>query len=143
MELNPDQIALGVQQPWAELLLSGAKTAELRNVPTLVPKSIYIYASQKLSRQIDGLIAATKRGLNLAMLPRGLIIGTVEIVECRPSTPADAVDALVSPDLQRKYPFVWIIANPTRFETPLPIARRPHGIWFFPFRKPDGAESEI
>lgn len=48
---HPDHelIALGVRQPWAELILRGVKTIEVRTVDTRQRGTIYLYASKKFT----------------------------------------------------------------------------------------------
>jgi len=47
--IDPDQIALGVQQPWAELIIRGVKTLEIRRMNTPRRGRSLIYASKKFS----------------------------------------------------------------------------------------------
>lgn len=42
-----ERIALGVHQPWAELILRGAKTIELRRTSTTRLERIYLYATKQ------------------------------------------------------------------------------------------------
>ena len=43
---DPNLIALGIRQPWAELILRGVKTIEVRSRDTDVRGPIYIYATR-------------------------------------------------------------------------------------------------
>jgi len=47
--INADRIALGIQQPWVELILRGVKTLEIRSQPTRQRGTIYLYASKRPS----------------------------------------------------------------------------------------------
>ncbi|MBR9802377.1 ASCH domain-containing protein [bacterium] len=49
--LDMDRLALGIKQPWAELILQGVKTLEIRTRPTRVRGPIYLYTSQKLATE--------------------------------------------------------------------------------------------
>jgi len=129
----PDRLGLGVQQPWVELILRGTKTVEIRSQSTRVRGPIYLYASQRVSALAAAAEAARTHALDPATLPRGLLVGTVEIVAARPATPADAHAACL-PELPQRGRFAWELRHPRRFARPLPIALRPYGIWFYPFR---------
>jgi hypothetical protein len=93
--IDPGLPALGIRQPWAELILRGVKTIEVRVVPTNVRGAIYVYASRKPGEGENVERASTMHGLDAAKLPRGVLIGTVEIVDCRPCTASDAAATCV------------------------------------------------
>lgn len=44
-----ERIALAIQQPWAELILRGIKTLEIRSQPTRQRGTILLYASKRVS----------------------------------------------------------------------------------------------
>jgi len=130
--------ALGVRQPWVELILQGRKMIEVRVVPTNVRGPIYLYASRKPGEgEIVGR-AARKHGLDVAPLPRGVLVGTVELVDCRKCTPDDTDAACVPLDVLRSS-YGWILANPRRLEAPVKPRFLPYGIWFYPFVRRNGA----
>lgn len=74
--------ALSIRQPWAELIMRGNKDEEYRSRATKVRGRIAIYAS--LSK--EDLPEAEDNGLDPDELPRGVIIGTVEL--CPSGKPA-------------------------------------------------------
>src|SRR5579863_360561 len=76
---DPAIIALGVRQPWVELILRGIKTIEVRSQDTRVRGTIYLYASKKFSELPAAIDAAHKHDLDCASLPTGLLVGSVEI----------------------------------------------------------------
>lgn len=107
--------ALSVRQPWADCIAEGEKTIEVRSWQTKHRGVIAIHAS---SRPATGM-AEECRGL-----PLGHIIGTVEIIDCRPLTMADG-DAAILPEDWRpgecKGMFAWVLANPREVvEVPMP-----------------------
>ena len=70
--------ALSVRQPYAEQIMRGTKKIEFRSMPTKRRGRVYIYASMtpgpaEVWRQI---------GLGEGDLPTGVLIGSVEIVDC-------------------------------------------------------------
>ncbi|MBS0265835.1 MAG: ASCH domain-containing protein, partial [Planctomycetes bacterium] len=110
MPSEPEQLrALSVRQPWAEQILRGDKTAEYRSQPTNVRGRVYIYAS--LAKPEPGADEIE------AGLPRGLIVGTVEVVGCEGSDGE----------------FEWQLANPERLPEPLAPLGQPQAVWFYPF----------
>ena len=129
-----DRIALGVRQPWCELILRGRKTLEIRTRPTGVRGTIYVYSAKKFSDLPELEEVTTREDVDLTPLPRGALIGTVEIVGCRPATPADAPAACV-PERELVDRFAWELANPVRFAEPLGPRFLPYGVWFYPFRR--------
>jgi len=81
----PEKIpALSVRQPWAELIILGIKNVEFRSKATTYRGPAYIYASKGMSEE-----EAEDAFWNLGMvdfmfkeLPRGVILGKVEIHDC-------------------------------------------------------------
>lgn len=101
--------ALSIRQPWAELIMLGNKDVEYRSRATKVRGRIGIYAS--LSK--EDLPEAEHWGLDPDKLPRGVIIGTVELYDC------DGGD--------------WYLRDPKRLAEPIRPAKHPQPIWFYPF----------
>jgi hypothetical protein len=131
---DPGVIALGVRQPWVELILRGVKTIEVRSTDTRVRGTIYLYASKKFSELPAALDAAREHELDGAALPTGLLVGSVEISQTRPARPHDSAVACV-PAALLKAQFAWELRNPVRFPRPLPVRFLPYGVWFYPFRR--------
>jgi hypothetical protein len=133
---HPDKnlIALGIQQPWAELILRGVKTIEVRSLHTRQRGTIYIYASKRPSNRPAADEAVQKHAIEIDALPKGLILGTVDLVDSRPCAKADAERACVPPaDLEGR--FGWQLENPQRFDEPLTVRFLPYGVWFYPFQR--------
>lgn len=101
--------ALSIRQPWAELIMLGEKDTENRGRATNVRGRIAIYAS--LSEQ--DLEEAEDYQLSLHRLPRGVIIGTVELFDCDEGK--------------------WKLRDPQRLATPLKPTAHPQPVWFYPF----------
>ena len=72
------QRALSVRQPYAEMILRGTKKIEYRNVRTHIRERVYIYASKKPG---DTKLFAKLR-CEPGDLQTGVLVGTVEIVDC-------------------------------------------------------------
>ena len=104
--------ALSIRQPYAERILRGEKQFEFRSWPTNYRGKVYIYAAKtpvNLPGHHDPLDPLT--------LPRGVIVGTMEIVDCQKG---------------EKY-FEWRLANPIRLDTPLKTQAMPQAGFFHPF----------
>lgn len=142
-EQSPDKerIALAIQQPWAELILQGKKTIEIRSTMTNQRGLIYVYASRKPSQLPCALVAAAEHHLEIEQLSKGVILGTVELMDARPAKASDALAACVPPELLVNRQ-AWILQNPSRLPQELSPRFLPYGIWFYPFqRKPAAGDS--
>ena len=112
--------AISLRQPWADLVVSGRKTLELRTWRTSHRGPLAIHASKNVN-----LEACTKFQIDPRRLVTGALIGTAELVDII------AVDGVVfdarknehlaegffQPPLQG-----WVLANPHRMDVPLPYS---------------------
>ncbi len=73
--------ALSVRQPWAELIVRGEKTVEYRSQSTKIRERVYVYASATKPDLTDSEVRQ-EVGCSLSDLPKGVLVGTVEIVDC-------------------------------------------------------------
>lgn len=128
----PNHIAFGIQQPWAELILRGLKTIEVRRLPVRPGGPIYLYASRKLSKKPYAIEAAHRAGLDVSTLPLGVLVGTIHIAECRQTLPEDVSAAWVPAEFLDGMK-AWVIESADRLESPQPIHHPPYGMWFYPF----------
>ena len=105
-----------MRQPYIELILAGRKTIEYRTRATRVRERVYLYAST-----FPGPAEAfADASLEWAELPRGLILGSVEITGCQWGDDC----------------YEWQLARPVRLAKPLQPTRRPQPLFFFPFTVP-------
>lgn len=116
--------ALSVRQPWAWAIVAGAglKTTEYRTFGTTIRGRILIYASRTRYSRDDEADFAAELSLSAAefdALPRGCVIGSVEISGCEYSSYGDD--------------FAWSLANPVQFAKPIAPISRPMPAWFYPF----------
>jgi ASCH domain-containing protein len=111
--------ALSIRQPWAELILRGVKVCEFRHAPTQKRERVYIYAAQGASRPEDYL----EYGLEREDLPTGLLVGTVDVVDCFQLYRED--------DPKERGPlYAYKFANPRRLTKPLPSKNHAQPSWF-------------
>ena len=114
--VEPEKIrALSIRQPYAERILRGDKKIEYRTWPTTHRGRIYIYAAKT-----PVLLPGHEDPLDPLKLPRGVLVGTVEIVDCKKG---------------EKY-FEWGLRNPVRFDPPRTFNAFPQAGYFYPFGKP-------
>jgi hypothetical protein len=104
---------LSVRQPYAEEIMRGIKKEEYRSIPTNFRGRVYIYASNTLADE-EPIDSKTKN----EDLPRGVIIGSVEITNCYGS---------------KKDGYAWPLANPQRLDQFVKPVKKPQPVWFYPF----------
>jgi hypothetical protein len=83
--MNEPTRALSIRQPHAEAIMRGVKTIEYRSAPTRIRGCIYIYASLGRYSAEDEAEMMAEYGIDDVAcddLPRGVIIGTVELHDC-------------------------------------------------------------
>lgn len=113
---------LSIRQPWAELILQGRKTIELRTWQTHYRGPILIHAGGNIERD-----ACAVYGLDPETLVRGALVGTVEVVDMVTFDHASYA-ALRDEHLDLgDWPgdvFGWRLANPQRLPEPIPMRGR-------------------
>ncbi|HWB00657.1 MAG TPA: ASCH domain-containing protein [Pirellulales bacterium] len=114
VEPTERMIALSIRQPYIELILRGEKTIEYRSLPTRRRGRIYLYAS-RIAADDDG--AWAQAGAARGELPVGMLLGTVEIVDCQ----------------GRRGDFHWHLARPERLAEPLAVSKKPQPMFFYPW----------
>ena len=109
--------AISIQQPFVEEILRGIKKYEFRNRQTHIRGRVYLYASKRNGEESRW----KKIGLRPGSLPTGLIVGSVEIVDCK--------------YLHTHECFGYKLKNPRRYKKQLKPKRQPQPCWFFPFKR--------
>ncbi len=89
--------ALSIKQPWASLIVSGRKTIELRTWATRHRGPLVVLAGGK-----------PRKGTDFEIGPLGVVLGVVDIVDCRPAVASDAQAACTSPSERE---FAWVLGN--------------------------------
>jgi hypothetical protein len=108
--------ALSIRQPHAEAIMRGIKDVEYRSRPNRIRGRIFIYASLGRYSAADEAKMLEDYGMedvNANDLPRGVVVGTVELFDC------DEGD--------------WKLRNPERAEQLLVPKEHPQPVWFHPF----------
>ena len=94
--------ALSIRQPLSELILLGEKTLAFRSMRTHIRERVYLYAGKTVETVDDFPDEDAQR------LPRCVIVGSVEIVDC----------------YEDEQGFAWDFAHPIRYAKPL----KPKGV---------------
>ena len=96
----------------------GEKSVEHRSFPTDVRGVVYIYASaSRYEAETEREIQA-EVNFDLEALPRGVIVGTVEVYDCQQGSDGN---------------YTWLLRSPQRLTMLLKPKRKPEPAWFFPF----------
>ncbi|MGQ9851429.1 MAG: ASCH domain-containing protein [Aggregatilineaceae bacterium] len=113
---------LSIRQPWAELILQGRKTIELRTWQTHYRGPILIHAGGNIERD-----ACAVYGLDPETLVRGALVGIVEVLDMVTFDHASYA-ALRDEHLDLgDWPgdvFGWRLTNPQRLPEPIPMRGR-------------------
>jgi hypothetical protein len=109
--------AITVRQPWANAIINDGKMVENRSWPTKYRGPVAIHAGRALedaaffefarSRGLDNAISIDQKTIHA--LPRGAVVGVVDIVDCVTSDPSPWFEG----------PFGFILKNP-RALRPIP-----------------------
>ena len=103
------QRAISIRQPYVEQILRGTKKREFRSRPTRIRERVYVYAALRIADA-----AGTK--LDLETLPKGVIVGSVEIVNC-----IDLGEC-----------FGYVLKNPRRYRFPVVAHDQPQPSFWRP-----------
>jgi hypothetical protein len=107
--------AISIRQPFVELILRGQKKIEYRSTPTIIRERVYLYASKK---PVDWPEAWADLGAEPGELPTGVIVGSVEIVDCKYD--------------HRNDEYHYVLRAPKRFARPLRARNQPQPVWWRP-----------
>lgn len=112
--------ALSLRQPHAEAVMRGVRLVERRTYSTTVRGRIYIYASYARADNAEEACLMQKYGIqdkSCDELPRGVILGTVELSDCTGT----------------KSNYQWHLTNPTQLQVFKIPNNTPRSTWFTPF----------
>jgi hypothetical protein len=104
--------ALTIRQPWGSLIVAGAKTVENRSWRTNYRGPLLIHAGVRLDPVEGWRVAEVAK---LGDIPRGALIGVVEVVGCVRNSPSRWA---------RPGQWHWELANPRPLPTPIPLRGR-------------------
>lgn len=102
---------LTVWQPWAELIVMGAKDVENRSWTTRHRGPVLIHAAARMNvSDLDDLARCHGIELGRSTLKLGVILGAVDLVDCRKK---------ITSDWHHHGSFGWYLDNPRRLPTPI------------------------
>lgn len=123
--------ALSVLQPWATLLLLGAKTHETRSWRTVHRGKLLIHAGRKFTptakklAATDPFYSALKaRGVELDQLKTGFILGCITLDDCLPTAEVKVEPKEMAFGDFRPGRWAWKMSNPVLFPTPIQFQGR-------------------
>jgi hypothetical protein len=108
--------ALSIRQPHAEAIMRGIKKIEYRSGPTKVRGRVLIYAGlgrYSAADEADMMEEYGIRDVTCDDLPRGVLVGTVDLYDC------DGGE--------------WYVRDPQRAAELLKPKNQPQPVWFVPF----------
>lgn len=113
--------AISLRQPWADLILQGRKTLELRSWQVSHRGTLAIHVSQTVERE-----ACQAFGMDPDRIPSGALIGTVDLTGIVALSEADYEarkdEHLAAGWFNYKMPlFGWELANPRPLAEPVPM----------------------
>lgn len=116
--------ALSFRQPWAELILQGGKTLDLRTYSRDYRGPLAIHAALEVERE-----ACLKHGLDPSTLSRGGLVGTVTLVDIV-RLDAAAYAARTAEHLAARHfrepMFGWVLHDPQRLPEIIPLRGQRH-----------------
>jgi hypothetical protein len=114
--------ALSFRQPWAELILQGRKTLDLRTYTTHYRGPLAVHASQTIERQ-----ACLQHGLDPDHLATGGLVGVVELVDVVPLTETEYAERRAEHLGGRSFRegmYGWVLRDPQRLHKAVPARGR-------------------
>lgn len=136
---------ISLWQPWAQLVVLGEKQYETRSWPTSVRGRVLIHAAKKWNKDIYEFCQVQRffcdvigkcylpiepdNELGISSIPLGMIVGSVEIVDC---LLVEKVPTLT--DKERAFGdytpgrYAWKLSDPVVFKRPIPC-RGHQGFW--------------
>jgi ASCH domain len=124
--------ALSVRQPWAELIIRGHKSIDVRHRRIKIRGPVYIYAGLNRIDPAEEARIAAEFGIDVDALPRGVLIGSVSIAGCRPLRATDSKAACFRIKKTAGL-YAWRYERPLRAKNPRPPRRHPQPVFFHPF----------
>jgi ASCH domain-containing protein len=109
---------LSLRQPYAALIVAGIKTIETRTWKTNYRGKILIHAALKPIELPNRFKSMLKEIEPEVLSATGKIIGSVDVIDCRPLLAKDKKTALVD-EIENKY--AWLLENPEVFKEFIPL----------------------
>jgi hypothetical protein len=112
---GPSQYALSVRQPWAELILCGKKSIELRSWSTAYRGQLWLHTGRQGDPELE-------KSFGLSHLFTGGYVGAVILTAVVPMD-QDRWESWrfkhLDPSPYQAGMYAWVLASPLRFEEPV------------------------
>lgn len=114
--MNRSDLAVSIRQPWAELILQGRKTIELRSWDTDYRGPLWLHTGKFADPDLD-------RRFGISEPPRGAFVGRVILESI---SPIDAArwqtwrSEHLDPGQYAPGMVAWIVSSPQRLTAPIP-----------------------
>lgn len=132
--------ALSIRQPWATLILMGLKKIETRTTRTWRRGRVALHAAATMGPSERE--AAIREGLDPDDLPRGVIVGTVEIVDAVPVEELRVSEAERRRGDHRPGRWGWVLADVRALPTPI-TAKGALSFWQVPAAAERAVEEQL
>lgn len=122
--------AISLWQPWASLVIVGAKQYETRSWKTSYRGTLVIHAASKWNAELETIarldnftMSLIHAGLHPLKLPRGVALGTVELIDIIPTETLVFKEGLDAKEQAfgdfSPGRWAWKLANPVMFPEPI------------------------
>ena len=109
-----ETLAISIHGHWAAAIMDGRKKFENRTFKTKHRGRVWVHASLN-NKPIDSSSKRLLRGL-VVPYPRGVIVGSVDVFGCVPSTSLNASNPWVLG------PWCWLLRDPQPLKNPVPCS---------------------
>lgn len=116
--------ALTIRQPWASLIMAGAKDVENRTWKVQTPVTVLVHAGKVVERDEETRAYVAARATWPERMSRGALLGAMRIVECTETSESPWAIA---------GSWHWCIGAVVPFEHPVPCLGT-QGLWEVPMR---------
>jgi hypothetical protein len=114
------------------LILLGHKIIEVRSRRTNLRERVFLYAGFNRIEPREEARIAQEYGIDVDGLPRGVLVGTVEIIGCQPLQQDDSRAACFQITETDGF-YGWLLARPRRAEELVKPKNQPQPMFFDPF----------
>ena len=133
---------LTIKQPWASAIVLGLKSVENRTWSTNHRGPLAIHAGLSIDPEGEQVLETAGVALpqNCEDLPRGVILGVVDLIDVIPYPSPGGEQQTLGPDFESvdphaladnalaTGPYCWVLANPRAYPTPISCTGQ-RGLW--------------
>lgn len=125
--------AVTLWQPWASLIVVGAKRIETRNWATRYRGEIAIHAAQKWNRELMAIAAECRCWTgDPGLLPLGAVVATARLTDCLPTESPELAHILTEQEVRlgdySAGRFAWVLEDVQPLPVPV-FCSGAQGLW--------------